>query len=30
LIEQMALDGKVWHSSPDFKVIEMDTPAIAV
>jgi predicted dehydrogenase len=30
LIEQMALDGKVWHSAPDSKVIELDTAAIAV
>lgn len=25
LIEQMALDGKVWHSSPDSNVIELET-----
>ncbi|MBW4445087.1 MAG: Gfo/Idh/MocA family oxidoreductase [Plectolyngbya sp. WJT66-NPBG17] len=30
LIEQMALDGKVWHSAPDSKVIELETAAIAV
>lgn len=29
LIEQMALDGKIWHSSPDSNVIELETPATA-
>lgn len=28
LIEQMALDGKGWHSTPDSKIIELDTAAI--